>query len=427
MTPDTAGSPAAGPLTAWLVTPPGQEAIEQAVRATGSALAALAALREAGLSGEQAAAALTQAELRQLARQRYGIDASGLVLTRDGLEQATRPAVAQRRARLLHEAGVRRVVDLTGGLGFDARAFVSAGLEVTAVERDPDVAALLAHNCPQATVVCGDSAKMLRDSPTLLLGDLEPTDAVFADPARRDPSAPRDTTLRARPERDPERWSPPWSALERIDHPRVVVKAAPAFTPPEHWSTEWISVHRTLVECTTYSWPVFPGSRRAVIVPDRADGTRDGDATDVSDAVLVASADPWPEPASAAGAWLVDPDPSVARARATTALLARHPRMRPLGPQSSWLTAEQPLTDEPFARHYPVIAELTGSVTQQRRLLDDHGVTALTVRSADVGVTPASVLRELRRREGNELLLVLTRVGGRTVRYLCGPAPRRSG
>ena len=102
-----------------------------------------------------AAAALTQAALRRQARAKFGADAETMFFTRDGLEQATRPAIAEHHARRFVAAGVRRVIDLGCGIGSDALAFARAGLEVVAVERDPDTAAVAAANLGgRATVVC---------------------------------------------------------------------------------------------------------------------------------------------------------------------------------------------------------------------------------------------------------------------------------
>ena len=126
-------------MAEWLASPAAESALSSAEEAVaqhpGDPLAAGTQVRRAhpSATAEQAAAALDQAHLRELARHRYGIAVPGLLLTRDGLEQATRPTVAARRAQAVQAAGARRVLDLTAGLGFDTRAFVDVGLDVIAV------------------------------------------------------------------------------------------------------------------------------------------------------------------------------------------------------------------------------------------------------------------------------------------------------
>ena len=61
-----------------------------------TALSVGSRLREEGHDPQLVNAALTQARLRARARAKFGTDAQRLFLTPDGLEQATRPAVAQR-------------------------------------------------------------------------------------------------------------------------------------------------------------------------------------------------------------------------------------------------------------------------------------------------------------------------------------------
>lgn len=396
----------------WLATPAGRQAIEAAGAHGHDPLAAAAALRRdrPDLAPGQASAALEQAGLRRLAHERYGIDARRLLLTRAGLEQATRPQVAARRATLLRASGVRRVLDLTAGLGFDAAACAAAGLAVRALERDPVTAALCRHNWPQVEVVDADAT----DPGALAaeLARLAPTDAVFADPARRDPDGPRDARLRAVPERDPARWAPPWPWLAALPHPRVAAKVAPSLAAPAGWHAEWSSVHRVVVECAVYSWPAFAEERRAVVWAG-------GEA-----AVVPAGRSDLPAPADELGAWLHEPDPAVVKAGAVATLLAGHPRVRPLGPHSTWLTGPDEWPG-PAARAFEVIGPLDGSVREQRRRLDGLAVAALTVKSRDTGVAPATVLRELGRREGPGHVVVLTRMGDRSIRVLCRPARGR--
>jgi len=403
-------------LAHWLASPAGQDACVAAERvwsdAAGDPLRAGSALRAStALSPAEAAAALEQAALRQQARERHGIDAdTGLLLTRDGLEAATRPRVARHRAELVRASGAARVLDLTGGLGLDTAAFLAAGLSVTAVERDPVVAAFLAHNCPAAQVVRADAT----DPAVLagLLADLGPADVVFVDPARRDPSAPRDLgTARARPERDPELWSPPWSWVAALPHARIAAKAAPAFAAPDGWQAQWVSVDRTVVECAVYSWPVADADRSAVIVTD--------------DRVAVIAADAIPAAiAPAIGGWLHEVDPAVLRAGALPALAAAE-GMQGLGPESSWLTGESP-ADHPALRSFRVVERLQGSAREQRARLRAVGVSRASIKCRDVRAQPGQVLRDLGLAEGPDAVVILTRLDGTAITVLAERYQARS-
>lgn len=386
----------------WLASPEGRQARARARELVRSSepLTAATALRAEGLSAEQSAAALEQATLERIAAERGMDPGPDALLTRDGLEAATRPVVARHRAGILSAAGARRVLDLTGGLGFDTGAFLAAGLEVTALERDPATAALLRHNHPTATVIVGDATR-----PGLLphlLADLDATDVVFVDPARRDPSAARDArTARARPERDPERWSPPMSWVASIEHPRVAAKVSPGFPPTPGFQAQWVSVDRTVVECSLYSWPATEHDRSAVIV--RAD--------DVV-AVVPASAGVTPR-ADALSAWLMEVDPAIISAGAT-ATLAGTADARALDDGTTWLTGDRPI-DHPGARCHRVLAELQGSSRDRRRQLASLGVTRAIVKSRDARRQPAEILRDLGVAEGPGHVIIETRMNGRTI------------
>jgi hypothetical protein len=416
---DNGRMPALDPvhLAVWLCSPDGGAVVASASRVLadhhGDLLSAGTAIRRAhpDLAPDLATAAVEQATLRILARERYGMDASRLLLTRDGLEQATRPEVAATRAELLTRAGARTVVDLTAGLGFDAAAFRDAGLHVIAVERDPATAALCGHNVPEAEVILGDAT-----DPVILravLAGLAPDDVVFLDPARRTAHGPRELgTARIRPERDPERWSPPWSFAAGIAHPRVAAKTAPSFEPPEGWVARWTSLDRTVLECACFSWPVL-GARRQAVVLD-ANGHRTLDATDAPLAI-----------ATDIGTWLLEPDPAITRARATSALLVHQPDLTSVDPESSWLTCDS--VPGPslagLVRAYRVVTELTGSRRQQRDQLRGLGINAVAVKSRDVRMDPRQVRIDLGCREGTGTSVILTRRRGRTVSVLAEPAP----
>jgi len=367
-------------------------------------LVVASALRKAHpeLTGEHAAQVLNQAHLRSVARDRHGRpDADDLLLTRDGLEQGTRADIADRRADLVKKAGARQVVDLTAGLGFDARAFAAAGLAVTAIERDEATAELLTWNLrywPNATVMVADATS---SQAAALIAELDPADVVFVDPARRDPAGPRDlATGRARPERDPQRWSPPLSFVTSLTHPRVVMKTAPAFTPPDDWHAEWLSHERTVVECTAWSWPIFAARRRAVVL---------GAHTTVIE--------PGPRGAHAEhpGLLLHEPDPAIVRAG-----MLRQLGLASLDEESTWLTSDEPVgaTLAPAMRSYRVLQILSGSITEQRRVLADLRITALVIKSRDVDINPRDELTRLQVKEGGDHVLVMTRQHGRTLTAL---------
>lgn len=400
----------------WLCSPAGAQAREMAARvrdeASGDTLRAGTRLREAGLTVAHAAAALDQAALQQRAQERGMAPDPGMLLTRDGLEAATGPAVARHRAELVRAAGARRVLDLTGGLGFDSRAFLAAGLEVTCIERDPVTARYLAHNCPAATVVRADAT----DPGVLtgLLGDLDPADVVFVDPARRDPGAARDaSTARARPERDPERWSPPWSWVAAVPHLRIAVKSAPGFRPPDGWQAQWVSVDRTVVECSAYSWDATGHVRSAAII------------TRGSVVGVVAPAAPAASVAERLGGWIHEVDPAVLRAEGGASLAAEL-GLRPLDSGTSWLTGDADVR-HPALRSFRVLADLQGPPRDRRRHLASLGVTRASVKCRDVAAEPGRVLRDLGLREGTGEVIVVTRLAGATRTLLAEPLPAAGG
>lgn len=383
-------------LAGWLASPDGRAAIAAAAAAVGTdPLARATDLRRRlpGLDAARAAAALEQADLAR----RPGAPA-GWLLTRDGLEQGTRPAAAAWRAGVLAAAlGTgARVVDATAGLGFDASAMAAAGLDVTAVERDPAIAALLAANVPAARVVVRDAIDAV---PSLLDG----VGAVLVDPARRVPGQRTADGTRARSERDPARWSPPlpW-ALALAGRVRVTVKASPAVPVPPGWQAAWVSADRALVECALWSWTALPGDRGAVVVG--ADGAQ----------WLAAGGEAAPE--GDPGPVLLEPDPAVVAAGALDALAATLGARRIAG--SPWLTAGAVPGPTPFARAYAVVGELPAQERALRAALRERGIANPTVKTAGAGIDAHAVRRSLGATAGTEGTVVLLRAGGRLRAYL---------
>lgn len=399
-------------LAPWLAGPDGQAAIALAAALPGNALGRSTALRAAGLEADEAAAVLTQIELATLPQA-----PPGWLLTRDGLEQGTRAVVAERRGRLLAQAGAGSVVDATAGLGFDAAGLVAAGLAVTAIERDPAIAALLRHNVPLARVLVGEAQA--------LVPDLE-ADAVVVDPARRVPGQRTADGQRAQSERDPARWSPPlpW-VIELARTHRVVAKVAPGFHDiPEGWHAEWVSVGRTVVETALWSFPAI-AARQAVVVDSAAVHVlTDGAGARGDAAASTGQALEHDSPLLAPGSHLLEPDPAVVAAALGPQLAAR------IGahtlPGTHWLAADTAVATTagaaPFARAFVIEEELPSATKELRRALRDRDIANPTIKSLGTGIDANALRRELRARAGTEATIAMLRLGDRMRAYRVTPA-----
>ncbi len=382
---------------ALLRTPAGVDALAAATAVAGDdPLAAAMALRSRGLDPALAAGALTQTELRRRAAGKFGSDAGRMFFTRAGLEQATRAAVADRRAARLAAAGVTTLADLGCGLGSDALAAARAGIRVYAVDADPLTAAMAAANADAAgladlvTVECADATTVA----------VEKFGAVFADPARRRAGGGRVF--------DPKSYSPPWDFVaglaERV--PRTVLKLAPgidhALLPPGA-EGEWVSVAGDLVEAAFWCGPLATVERRATLLPGGAELTG-------TEAIA---------PTKQIGRFLYDPDPAVVRSHLIGAFAAG------IGgwladPDIAYVYTDRPV-DTPFARRLEITDELPFSLKRLRTLLRERGVGRLEIRKRGSALEPEQLRRDLRLAGPNAASIVLTRVAGAPTTLLCVP------
>jgi SAM-dependent methyltransferase len=372
--------------------------------AGGEPLAAASALRARGFGAELAAAALTQASLRERAAMKFGQDAAGMFFTRAGLEQATRAVVADRRAARLVAAGVGTLADLGCGLGSDALAAARHGISVHAVDADPTTAAMAAANAEAAgladriTVECADATSV----------PVERYDAVFADPARR--QAGRGRVF------DPKAYSPPWDFIaglpERV--PRTVLKLAPgidhALLPPGA-EGEWVSVGGDLVEAAFWCGPLAEVPRRAALLGLRADAV----AGPAGDAGLTGAGNKLAE-VGPIGAWIYDPDPAVVRSH-LVAEFAESVGGRLADPEIAYVYTDDPV-DTPFARRLEVTDVLPFSLKRLRALLRERGIGVLEIRKRGSALVPDQLRKDLRLSGPNKCGLVLTRVEGAPVALL---------
>lgn len=387
-------------LITWLSSPGGREAIRQADQLLGSleespgrgsapllAAQRLRALPSADgppLTAPQAAAALTQVELAK----RAGLEPGSWLLTRDGLEQATTPVVAARHAQHLGQLGAA-VVELGAGLGFDTAAMVAAGLTVTALEADPVRAACLRANVPNAAVVFGD----LMNSAILEQVLADPSVVIYADPGRR--AAARQTDgRRAHPERDPQRWSPPWAFLVGLAaRHRLAAKVAaniPETVIAQSWQVEWVSINGTLVEAfVTNGEPLAARRQAAVLRYGRWQTIPQG---------------PAGTPGTSVQAFVHEVDPAVVAAAASTTLAARM-NANLLTSDGRWLTSSELPTEgnASFLRSYAVVEQLPSQLPALRQALRARGISRATIKSR--GRDQARLRHELRISEGTGPIL----------------------
>ena len=214
-------------------------------------------------------------------------------------------------------------------MGTDALALLDAGLEVVAVEADPETASIAQANLgDRAEVLVGDAVEL---APSLLQAGV----GAYADPARR--------TDRGRSWRT-EDLSPPWSFVELLlAGDRVVgVKLGPGLPHrliPAGAEAEWVSEHGDTVEVGLWSGPgASVDGRAALLLPDNRL------VVDPATPALVAGP---------VGSVVYEPDGAVIRAGGTTQLGAMLDA-RLLHPDIAYLTADEH-HPTPFATGFEVL------------------------------------------------------------------------
>lgn len=348
-------------------------------------------------------AAVAQARLRQRAVAKFGAaDAARMFFTPNGLEQATRTAVAEHRAAGFASRGVGRIADLGCGVGGDALALARAGLSVRAVDRDPLTCAVARANAAALgldgliEVRCGDVAA----------ADLTGCDAVFVDPARR--GGRRGGRIF-----DPEAYSPPLSWA--IDTARAARHAALKVAPgiphdvvPEEAEAEWISCAGDVKEAVLWFGGPAGGNGprvRATLLPQGA--------------TLHGAGLPDPEPGPV-GRYLYEPDGAVIRAH-LVAEAAAAVGGRLIDPTIAYVTADA-LTPTPFATAYEITDVLPFHLKRLRALVRERRIGTLTVKKRGSAVEPEELRRKVKPRGPGSATVFLTRVAGAPTMLLGHPA-----
>lgn len=347
----------------------------------GSAVFPLTArLREEGWASEVISAALTQSRLRAQAKGKFGSRAERMLFTADALEQASRPDAAAHHASVFADAGISSLREVGCGIGADTLAFAQAGIGVTARELDPERADFAAYNLRDYDGAVVEQADGLADITE---------DALWADPARRDPHG---RII------NPEKWQPPLSVvLEAARRVRVAgIKIAPGIDYshlPQDAMVEWLSSRGELVESIIWLGRGTPG-RRAVLLGG-ASLTVPGNPSKPAEMV---------EPAPL-GNVIYEPDPAIIRAGGIATLCATLD-LAPVAPGIAYLTGGP--ARSPFLTGFSVTDVLPLQEKKLSRELRSRDIGTLEIKKRGVNIAPDALRSRLKLKGSRSATLILT-------------------
>jgi len=369
-----------------LLTPAGQRLLAEAAGTTDEGEPGLAVNSRLRRRHDPAlvAAALSQVDLRRRARAKFGADAARLYFTRDGLEQATHPAVAHHRAARATERAASRVLDLGCGIGSDLAAMLAAGVTAEGVDLDPVTVAVARANLAalglRGEVRVGDALAEPRDG----------FDLVVCDPARR---ASGGRVF------DPAAYSPGWEFVQGLLAGRACVKATPGLPHsliPAGVDAEWVSFGGGLKEVALWSGGPARGRRAATVLAARGTPhTLVGDPSAVRPDV------------GAVGRFVYDPDDAVTVGHLVADLAGRLDAWL-LDERIGYLSSDRHQAS-PWARCYEVLEVLPCKEKPLRAALRARDVGTLTIKKRGVAVRPEDLRRRLALRGTQEATLVLAR------------------
>ena len=349
--------------------------------------------------------ALRVAEAAERAPRKFP-DADRLLFTPALLEQATPHPVAARRAARLAPLG--RVLDAGCGAGGDLTRLALAGAAVVGLERDPLAAALAAANL----AAVGGWGEVRRgvfpaDAPAAV-------DALFVDPARRDPGR---GPAGARRRRDPADFAPapgeirPW--LDRVagwavkwgpglplDHAALTAPGAVlAGLTREAYAVEVVSWNGAVREAVLWGGACRPEGRTATLLV--------GGPADAAAHVYRGDPDAPPPPVIEPGPYLAEPDGALLRAGLLNAFAREHD-LALLAPGIAYLTAERPVGG-PWLRWWRRLATFPFSLRRLQRELTAAGAGRVVVKKRGFPLAPEELRRRLRLRGEQEMVVFIHR------------------
>ena len=358
-------------------------------------LALVSKLRSEGHDPATVAAVLTQAKLRKRAKAKFGEFADQMLFTEEGLEQASRLKVAALHAGRFRSAGIEQVADLGCGIGSEAMALASLGIDVHAVEIDEVAAAIATYNLApfeNATVEIADVEQM----------DLSRFEALFFDPARRDLTGPK----RASAQRhfDPVHYSPNYNfCIEAAKTKPTGIKLGPGHDKrqiPEDCEAQWISVDGDLVELGLWFGKVAREkiARSALLIDQNGQQEITSSETESANA-----------PLGELGSYVYEPDNSLIRSR-LIADFAEPLGLSLISPEIAYLSSDEKIFS-PWLKGYEVIDNLVFDRKKLKAYVRENNIGILEIKKRGSDISPEELRKELSPKGEGAATLVVTRVG----------------
>ena len=335
---------------------------------------------------EVARAALTTAILRGEAETKFP-QADKLYFTREALEQATPWDVAVHRSKRYQ--GAERIYDLGCSIGGDALALAKSA-PVVGVELDDLRAAMAQQN---ARAVRADFSVVQADVSQLPF-DVNSSDAIFFDPARRE---------RGKRKFSVGDYHPPLSIvaewLKKTD--AIGVKISPGVDLAElsnfDCEVEFVSLNGDLKEAALWFGGFKSTERRATLL--------------VNGETHTLTVDQQPElPLTEPQAFLYEPDAAILRA-GLVQFVGGELGAAQLDPEIAYLTGDK-LVDTPFARVWPVEGWMPFQLKRLRAELRERGVGRVTVKKRGSPILPEDLIQQLKLEGEGEMTLFLTQMQG---------------
>jgi len=358
-------------------------------------VALVSKLRSQGHDPATVAAVLTQAKLRKRAVAKFGEFASQMLFTEAGLEQASRLKVAALHAGRFRAAGIKQVADLGCGIGAEAMALASLGLEVKAFEIDEVTAAVATYNLApfeNASVEIADVEKL----------DLSGFEALYFDPARRELHGPKKATTQRH--FDPANFSPNYNfVIEQAKTKPTGIKLGPGHDKrqiPTNCEAQWISVEGDLVELGLWFGKLARENiaRSALLISATGQHEITSAETDSPNAEL-----------AEIGEYVYEPDNALIRS-GLIADFAKPLGLTLISPEIAYLSSSQKIFS-PWLKGYKVIDNLVFDRKKLKAYVRENNIGILEIKKRGSDVSPEELRKQLAPKGEGAATLIVTRVG----------------